>query len=63
MLAYLAFSLRMADKVMMSGLSFAVFVLSALCMHICGLVCGLYGAVLCSRDRQRECLWTIHLHI
>jgi len=62
-LAYLAFSLRMADKVMMSGLSFAVFLLSALCVHICGLVCGLYGAVLCSRDRQRECLWTIHLHI
>ena len=55
MLAYLVFSLRMADKVMMSGLSFAVFV--------CGLVCGLYGAVLCSRDRQRECLWTIHLHV
>jgi len=36
----------MADKVMMSGLSFAVFVLSALCVHVCGLVCvqvfGLY---------------------
>jgi len=63
MLAYLAFSLRMADKVMMSGLSFAVFLLSALCVHICGLVCGLYGDVLCSCDRQRDSLWTIHLHI
>jgi len=63
MLAYLVISLRMADKVMMSELSFAVFVLSALCVHVCFLVCGLYGDVLCSCDRQRDSLWTIHLHI
>jgi len=48
---------------MMSGLSFAVFVLSTLCVHVCGLVCGLYGDVLCSCDRPRDSLWTIHLHI
>ena len=56
MLAYLVISLRMADKVMKSGLSFAVFVLSALCVHVCGLVCGLYGDVLCSCDRPRDSL-------
>jgi len=56
MLAYLVISLRMADKVMMSGLSFAVFVLSALCVHVRGLVCGLYGDVLCSCDRPRDSL-------
>jgi len=56
MLAYLVISLRMADKVMKSGLSFAVFVLSALCVHVCGLVCGLYGDVLCSCVIQRDSL-------
>ena len=40
MLAYLVFSLRMADRVLMSGLSFAVFVLSALSVDVCGFVCG-----------------------
>ena len=38
MLAYLVFSVRMADRV--SGFKFWCLILYALSVHVCGLVCG-----------------------